>query len=62
MAAGKNGNIGTRNLFEATLLDEEGHMSWLDMQLKLLKRMGEPACTAMHITGSDANPGINMTN
>jgi len=43
------GDIGTRDIFERTALDEEGHMSWLELQLSLLKRMGEPAYTAMQI-------------
>ena len=47
--ANEAGDIGTRNLFERTALDEEGHMSWLEMQLSLLDRMGEPAFTAMQI-------------
>lgn len=47
--AGAAGDIGTRNLFERTALDEEGHMSWLELQLSLLDRMGEPAFTAMQI-------------
>lgn len=51
--AGKNGDIGTRKLFEATVLDEEGHMTWLEMQLQLLKRMGEPAYFAMHIASPE---------
>ena len=42
-------DIGTRDLFERTALDEEGHMTWLDLQLSLLKRMGEPAYIAMQI-------------
>ena len=42
-------DIGTRNLFERTALDEEGHMGWLDLQLSLLKRMAEPAYIAMQI-------------
>tara|TARA_R110002124_G_scaffold21815_3_gene83562 strand:+ start:157 stop:639 length:483 start_codon:yes stop_codon:yes gene_type:complete len=42
-------DIGTRALFERTALDEEGHMAWLDLQLSLLRRMGEPAFTAMQI-------------
>jgi len=42
-------DIGTRDLFERTALDEEGHMAWLDLQLSLLKRMGEPAYIAMQI-------------
>jgi len=42
-------DIGTRDLFERTALDEEGHMAWLELQLSLLKRMGEPAYIAMQI-------------
>ena len=52
-AADEN-DIGTRNLFERTVMDEEGHMDWLDLQLSLLDRMGEPAYTAMQINGSAA--------
>lgn len=51
--AGELGDIGTRKIFEQTALDEEGHMSWLELQLSLLKRMGEPAYIAMQI--GDAN-------
>lgn len=43
-------DIGTRMIFERTALDEEGHMAWLDLQLSLLRRMGEPAFVAMQIT------------
>ena len=50
--AGEAGDIGTRNLFERTALDEEGHMSWLELQLSLLARMGEPAYIAMQIDSS----------
>lgn len=46
------GDIGTRDIFERTALDEEGHMSWLELQLSLLKRMGEPAFTAMQVGDS----------
>lgn len=52
-AANEAGDIGTRNLFERTSLDEEGHMAWLELQLSLLKWMGEPAFTAMQIDGSN---------
>lgn len=48
-AASEEADIGTRNLFEQTALDEEGHMAWLDLQLSLLDRMGEPAYIAMQI-------------
>lgn len=45
-------DIGTRDLFERTALDEEGHMSWLQLQLSLLQRMGEPAFIAMQINAT----------
>jgi len=44
------GDIGTRSLFERIAMDEEGHMSWLDLQLDLLKRMGEPAYISKHMS------------
>lgn len=43
-------DIGSRSLFEQTVLDEEGHMAWLELQLDLIKRMGEPAYIAKHIS------------
>ncbi len=43
-------DIGTRTLFEQAVLDEEGHMEWLSLQLDLLQRMGEPVYTARHMT------------
>ncbi len=42
-------DIGGRQLFERIALDEEQHMSWLELQLDLLKRMGEPAYIAKHM-------------
>lgn len=57
-SAGKIGDIGTRKLFEATLMDEEGHMAWLETQLQLLKRMGEPAYIAMYVADSET-PSAN---
>lgn len=45
-------DIGTRDLFERTALDEEGHMSWLDLQISLLGRMGEPAFIAMQVNSN----------
>ncbi len=47
--ADEAGDIGTRDLFERTAMDEEGHMAWLDLQISLLKKMGEPAYMAMQI-------------
>jgi bacterioferritin len=49
-AAAKDSDIGTRLLFERIVLDEEGHTAWLELQLDLLERMGEPAYTARHMT------------
>lgn len=48
-AAAEAGDIGTRKLFENTALDEEGHMSWLELQISLIERMGEPTYIAMHV-------------
>lgn len=44
------GDIGTRSLFERIVMDEEGHMSWLELQLDLIKRMGESAYISKHIS------------
>lgn len=48
--ANDEGDIGTRTLFEKIVLDEEGHMSWLELQLDLIERMGEPAYIAKHMS------------
>ena len=52
-SADEAGDIGTRDIFERTALDEEGHMAWLELQLSLLKRMGEPAYIATQIGSSE---------
>ena len=48
--ANEAGDIGTRALFERIVMDEEGHMGWLELQLDLLKRMGEPAYISKHMS------------
>lgn len=48
--AAESGDIGTRMIFERIVLDEEGHKAWLELQLDLLKRMGEPAFVAKHMS------------
>ncbi len=48
--ASEEGDIGTRTLFERIVMDEEGHMAWLELQLDLMKRMGEPAYISKHIS------------
>jgi bacterioferritin len=54
--ASEDGDIGTRTLFERIALDEEQHMSWLELQLDLLSRMGEPAYISKHMPAPDASP------
>jgi len=51
------GDIGTRVLFEEIALDEEGHKSWLELQLDLIERIGEPAYSAKYVSigGSDTS-------
>ena len=39
--AREDNDVGTRTIFEAIVLDEEGHMDWLKQQLQLVKRIGE---------------------
>ena len=55
--ADEAGDIGTRSLFERIAMDEEGHMGWLELQLDLLKRMGEPAYISKHMSA----PGEDET-
>lgn len=49
MQAAEDRDIGSRQLFERIAIDEEGHASWLELQLDLLERMGEPAYIAKHM-------------
>ncbi len=52
--AAETNDIGTRSLFEAIVMDEEGHWDWLDRQLATLKRMGEPAFMSIYMSGESA--------
>lgn len=54
--AAEVGDIGSRAIFERIVMDEEGHMSWLELQLDLIQRMGEPAYISKHMSapGEDA--------
>jgi bacterioferritin len=47
----KTGDIGSRTLFEQIALDEEGHKSWLELQLSLIERLGEQAFSAKYVSG-----------
>ncbi len=55
-AALDSDDIGTRRLFERIVVDEEGHWEWLDLQLDLLRKMGEPAFMAKYIS-TDSGEG-----
>ena len=49
-AAREDDDVGTRAMFERIVMDEEGHMDWLKQQLDLIRRIGEPAYIAQHMT------------
>lgn len=55
--ATEEGDLGGRQLFERIALDEEQHMSWLELQLDLLERMGEPAYIAKHMAAPTLGGG-----
>jgi bacterioferritin len=55
-AADEN-DLGTRMLFERIAIDEEGHIGWLELQLDLLNRIGEPAYISKYISvAEDSDP------
>lgn len=47
----KTGDVGSRTLFEKIALEEEGHKSWLELQLSLIERLGEKAFSAKYVSG-----------
>ncbi|MCC5969519.1 MAG: bacterioferritin [Pararhodobacter sp.] len=51
--AGEVGDIGSRRLFEDIAMEEEGHKAWLELQLDLIKRLGEPVYSARFIDTDD---------
>lgn len=53
------GDIGSRTLFEKIVLDEEGHKAWLDLQISLVKRLGEQVYSAKHISSLAGDAGEN---
>lgn len=52
--AAEAGDIGSRVLFEEIALEEEGHKSWLELQLDLIERIGEPAYSAKFVSAGGA--------
>lgn len=55
LQATEDSDIGSRMIFERIVLDEEQHMSWLELQLDLLERMGEPAYFSKHMPAPSLN-------
>jgi bacterioferritin len=53
--ASEVGDIGSRTLFEQIVLDEEGHKSWLEQQISLIKRLGEQAYSARFVSGAQSS-------
>ncbi|MCA9062288.1 MAG: bacterioferritin [Planctomycetaceae bacterium] len=53
--AAEESDIGSRQLFERIALEEENHMAWLELQIDLLQRMGEPAYIARYMTTSESD-------
>ena len=53
--AREDNDIGTLSMFQNIVLDEEGHMDWLKQQLDLIKRIGEPAYIAQHMSLTPAS-------
>ena len=48
--AREDNDVGTLTMFQEIVLDEEGHMDWLRQQLDLVKRIGEAAYIAQHMS------------
>lgn len=53
--AGEDDDIGTRILFERIVMNEEEHMGWLELQLELLAKMGEPTYISKHMSAPCEN-------
>jgi bacterioferritin len=54
MQAGEQADLGTRTLFEKIVLEEEGHKSWLELQLSLMDRLGDKAFAAKYVSGVES--------
>jgi len=52
-------DIGTRALFERIVQDEEGHWEYLDLQLDLLKKLGEPVFMTNYMSGRSGGEVAN---
>ncbi|MCA9193526.1 MAG: bacterioferritin [Planctomycetales bacterium] len=52
------GDVGSRTIFERILLNEEEHLAWLELQLDLLKKLGEPVYIAKHLSSLSPASGV----
>jgi len=59
LQAVQDGDLGSRAIFERIALDEEQHMSWLELQLDLLERMGEPAYISRHMPSPGSGESVS---
>jgi bacterioferritin len=50
-------DITSANIFEAILADEEDHIDYLDTQLELIEKLGEPLYLAQQIRQPDGDDG-----
>jgi bacterioferritin len=48
--AREDSDVGTRVLFEKLVLDEEEHAEWLDLQMNLVERLGEPVYSSKQMS------------
>ncbi len=51
------GDITSANIFEAILADEEDHIDYLDTQLELIEKLGEPLYLAQYIEQENGQSG-----
>jgi len=51
--AQKAGDLATRDLFTQLVHDEEGHINWIETQIGLIDRLGEPNYMQMQISGAE---------
>jgi len=54
MQAAEQADVGTRMLFEKIVLEEEGHKSWLELQLSLMDRLGDKAFAAKYVSSAES--------
>lgn len=53
-AVGAAQDATTRILIEGILADEEAHLAWLELEIALLDKLGEPLYLASRLTGPNA--------